>query len=212
MVRTRNCQRAPLGPLRNRCKLRRASTYGIAVGVLLVLAICWDSRPRDLIQDFLSWSWMLQHFPPPQGTGASYQAVVSARVSVAGPITFIRDAATIEVGQARTVVRLAYLQVPDLSDDRGYDSYNYLAKLTSGKWVYCYLVDEWAADAQIGICTLENGTDLAAAIIELGLGTNSDPSSNGWYDHLAQKDVLLRDYLVPNGLEYFYQLDPDLSP
>lgn len=127
--------------------------------------------------------------------GSEYQAIISGPADAAGPILYLKDGRTIVIGTPPITVELQGLSATSLTTDRGYSAQSYILKLTANKWVHCYFTEKQLIDVPVGVCLLDDGTDLAATLIFLALANPDSESSAHWYSHLVQQPAFLNpDY------------------
>ncbi len=95
-----------------------------------------------------------------------------------GTVTHVRDGDTIEV--EGVAVRLSGLHAPEMDENRGSTSRDFMVNLVHGQRVRCELTGARSYDREIGICYL-GSTDIAAELVKAGLGRDCPRFSGGRY-------------------------------
>ena len=105
---------------------------------------------------------------------------------VEGTVTHVRDGDTIEIGE--TAVRLSGLHAPEMDENRGSTSRDFMVNLVHGQRVRCELTGARSYDREIGICYL-GSTDIAAELVKAGLGRDCPRFSGGRYRQHEQPEA-----------------------
>lgn len=99
---------------------------------------------------------------------------------VTGNVTHVRDGDTIEV--AGVPIRFDGVSAPELDEPYGEESKRAMRGLVAGQQVRCELTGETTYDREVGTCFLDDGTNLSAAIIGMGLARDCPRYSGGRYE------------------------------
>lgn len=113
-----------------------------------------------------------------------------------GPARVV-DGDTIVV--AGTKVRLEGLHAPELDEHLGRPAQAFVRDLLAGATVRCKLTGERTYDRMVGRC-LVGGVDIAAALVDVGLGRDCRRYSLGRYSHLERPEaqaIRLPGYCTP---------------
>jgi endonuclease YncB( thermonuclease family) len=91
----------------------------------------------------------------------------------------VRDGDTIVVSQVP--IRLHGVAAPELKEKWGRASKKAMQRLVAGQRLRCELTGKKTYDREVGVCYLDDGTDIGAAIITEGLARDCPRYSGGRY-------------------------------
>lgn len=97
-----------------------------------------------------------------------------------GHVTKVRDGDTIEVNAVP--IRLQGVAAPELKEKWGRASKEAMQRLVAGKRLRRDLSGEKTHDRPVGVCYLDDGTDIGAAIIAEGFARDCPGYSGGRYE------------------------------
>lgn len=106
-------------------------------------------------------------------------SIAAAQSEVSGNVTHVRDGDTIEV--AGVPIRFDGVSAPELDEPYGDQSKNAMRGLVAGQQVRCELTGAKTYDRFVGTCFLDDGTNLSAEIISMGLARDCPRYSGGRY-------------------------------
>ena len=112
-----------------------------------------------------------------------------------GRADHVRDGDTIVV--SGMPIRLEGLAAPELRDKWGRASRDAIQRIVAGQRLHCELTGERSHDRRIGVCRLDDGSDIAALLVQQGLGRDCRRYSAGRYadDEIERSRTLpLPDY------------------
>ena len=104
--------------------------------------------------------------------------------TVTAKVAHVIDGDTFYLDNYRTRIRLWGVDAPELDEERGEASRQYLTTLIQNKRLRCHLRGRDRYFRNLAICTLPDGTDIAAAMIEAGHASESRRFSKGYYRHI----------------------------
>lgn len=110
----------------------------------------------------------------------------------------VRDGDTVVV--SGVPIRLQGVAAPEKREKWGRESARWMQRFVAGKRLRCELTGEKSWDRQVGVCYLDDGTDIGAAIIAAGLARDCPRYSGGRYagDEVDRSRTLpLPDYCRP---------------
>jgi len=110
-----------------------------------------------------------------------------AETVLEGIVTHVRDGDTIEV--AGIAIRLQGLHAPELGEPGGYSARVFMLDLVEKKEIRCVLTGERSYNRIIGVCYLD-GLDIAAQLVQAGLGRDCPRYSGGKYRHLESHSAI----------------------
>ncbi|KAA6183742.1 thermonuclease family protein [Thiohalocapsa marina] len=96
-----------------------------------------------------------------------------------GRATHVRDGDTIEV--QGVAIRLQGVAAPELREKWGRASKEAMQRIVSGQRLRCELTGERTHDRKVGVCFLDDGTDIGAELISQGLARDCPRFSDGRY-------------------------------
>lgn len=91
----------------------------------------------------------------------------------------VRDGDTIVV--SGVAIRLQGVSAPELKEKWGRASKKAMERLVAGKRLRCELTGKKTYDREVGVCYLDDGTDIGTAIISQGLARDCPKYSGGRY-------------------------------
>lgn len=100
---------------------------------------------------------------------------------------YVIDGDTIVI--RKTKIRLAGIDAPELHQPWGQKSKWEMVAICKGQTVTAELNGEASHDRQVGICTLQDGTDIGAELIRRGLAIDYTHFSGGKYRHLEKSGI-----------------------
>lgn len=96
-----------------------------------------------------------------------------------GRATHVRDGDTIEV--QGVPIRLKGIAAPELDEKWGRAAKDALQRIVAGQRLRCELSDERTHGRRVGVCYLNDGSDIAAALVRQGLARDCPRYSDGRY-------------------------------
>lgn len=113
--------------------------------------------------------------------GAVTDGAVIDGAIIDGVVTRVVDGDTFHMTGAQKPIRVWGLDAPEASGAGGPEATVALARLASGKRLSCQTMDVDRYERIVGRCTLANGDDIAALMIESGTATEYLRYSKGYY-------------------------------
>lgn len=120
----------------------------------------------------------------PLVTAAPVTEAPCLRGTITGPVTFVRDGDTIEVGGIP--IRLNGLAAPEGDEPGGQTATQAMLELVEGRALRCELDGERTHDRCVGVCYLED-VDISAEMVRRGVARDCPRFSDGRY-----RDVEMR--------------------
>ena len=114
--------------------------------------------------------------------------VTQVQTEIYGPVTHVRDGDTIEIGPI--AVRLEGVSAPELRENLGQQSKNFMKELVIGKKVFCHLNGRKTYDRFVGVCFLDD-RDIGTTIISKGFARDCPRYSGGRYLKFQTKPAQL---------------------
>jgi endonuclease YncB( thermonuclease family) len=105
--------------------------------------------------------------------------LVASAETLVGHADKVRDGDTVVV--SGVPVRLQGVAAPELKEKWGRASRKAMQRLVAGKRLTCELTGKKTYDRKVGVCSLDDGTDIGAALVAEGLARDCPRYSGGRY-------------------------------
>ncbi len=100
-------------------------------------------------------------------------------------MAWVIDGDTIKIRQLK--IRLAGIDAPELDQPFGQKSKWEMVKICKGQTIHVDLTGDQSYDRLVGVCCLDDGTDIGAELIRRGLALDGGHYAKGKYRHVEPR-------------------------